>query len=196
MSEGERTFWKGYADKTRELPPRSLLVRALPFVHARGQALDLGAGGFRDTRYLLDQGFAHVTALDKEPNAEEIAKSLPADRFTYAIASFEDFDFPTGAFDLVSAQDSLPYIQPEAFDATFAGIIKALKQGGIFTGNFFGVRDEWVGMEGMSFQTEAQARALLAPLMLHEFSEEEKDALTTLGNPKHWHRFNFIAEKV
>ena len=63
--------WRDYYRNTRARPPRPLTLKALPHVPSRNQALDLGAGALNDSRYLLAEGFAHVTALDQTPVAAE-----------------------------------------------------------------------------------------------------------------------------
>ena len=64
--------WKAYYDKTKEKPPRTLLIEAMNSVVNKDEALDLGSGAMNDVRYLVSVGFKHVTAVDKEPVANEI----------------------------------------------------------------------------------------------------------------------------
>ena len=106
-------LWKEYFEQTKNDPPRPLLIKALSFVKERNNVLDLGAGALNDSIYLLGEGFKHVTAVDKEPMALEIAKNLPSDKFEYVIKSFETFEFPKEKFDLINAQCSLPFISPK-----------------------------------------------------------------------------------
>jgi tellurite methyltransferase len=188
--------WDDYAEKAKGRPPRELLRRALAFVPARGTAIDLGAGALNDTRFLLDEGFASVTALDSAPIAADIAASLPPDRFRYVISSFEDFDFPVAAYDLVNAQYALPFIHPDHFEAVFARIVASLKPGGILTGQFFGNFDEWAGTPGMTFHSLARARTTLGDLRPLEFEEyDEPDGQTLGGKSKHWHYYDIIARR-
>lgn len=188
--------WYDYAERAQKSPPRPLLVEAVGFVTNRDAALDIGAGALNDSRFLLDAGFAAVTALDAEPVAQATADSLPADRFRYVISSFESFDFPVAALDLLNAQYALPFIRGDAFERVFAAIIASLKPGGIVTGQFFGDRDDWVGTPNMTFHSEAEARSLLAPLAVLSFREEDDPNSQTLsGKPKHWHLFHFIARR-
>lgn len=148
-----------------------------------------------DSIYLLSENFRQVTAIDKEPVAEEIAKTLPRDRFSYVISSLEDFEFKLDPVDLVNAQYSLPFIQPDQFLNAWERIGDTLKTSGIFTGQFFGDRDEWKGSRNMTFHTEREARQLLAGYDLLHFEEEESDKPTAAGIMKHWHVFHFIARK-
>lgn len=188
--------WYKYAERARDRPPRPLLLEAAQFTTRRDTAIDIGAGALNDTRFLLDAGFAHVTALDAEPIAQDIADTLPPDRFRYVIATFEDFAFLPATYDLLNAQYALPFIRPDSFDHVFDAILASLRPGGILTGQFFGDRDDWVGTPNMTFHSREGAEALLAPLTVLAFREEDDPASQTLnGVPKHWHLFHFIARK-
>jgi tellurite methyltransferase len=188
--------WNAYAALTKGKPPRQILTKAVPLVKAKEEALDLGAGALNDAQYLLSEGFAHVTALDKEPVAQAIADTLPPERFSYVISGVEDFNFPKEKFDLVNAQFSLPFVQPEHFNAVWDSIGCSLKPGGIFTGQLFGDRDEWVTNSDMTFQTKEQAEMLLSKFDIVTLQEEEKDKATAAGVMKHWHIFHFIIQKL
>ncbi len=186
--------WKEYFEKTKNKGPRPLLVKAVEFVKEKDKALDLGSGAFNDVNYLLTVGFNHVVAVDKVSVADEILKNLLPAKVSYIISRFEDYDFVENNFDLINAQYSLPFIEKESFNKVFDKIIKSLKLGGVFTGQFFGDRDEWnKGDEKMTFQTKEEAQALLQGLKVIEFTEEEKDGNTAVGMSKHWHVFHFLA---
>ena len=140
--------------------------------------------------------FAHVTALDGEPIAQQIADTLPAHRFTYAISRFEDFAFPPAEYDLLNAQYALPFIRPDQFDRVLAALLASLKPGALFTGQLFGNRDDWAGTPTLTFHTRAAAEALRAPLTLLSFREEDDPNGQTLnGKAKHWHLFHFLARR-
>lgn len=188
--------WYDYADRYKDRPPRPLLQRAMQHVTNLTAAIDVGSGGLNDTRFLLDCDFATVVALDGEPIAQQVADTLPADSFRYVISPFEVYDFPVAAYDLVSAQYALPFVKPEHYARVYEGVLAALAPGGIFTGQFFGDRDDWVGTPNMTFHNEADARRLLAPLTILEFTEEDDPGSVTLsGQSKHWHLFHFIARR-
>jgi tellurite methyltransferase len=187
--------WKDYFAKTKDRGPRPLLLRAVPHVTRRDEALDLGAGALNDTRHLLQEGFKHVTAVDRGVVA--IPRTLPRSRFTYTRASFEDYRFPENTFDIVTAQFSLPFIRPAHFKAIFAKMKGSLVVGGIFTGQLFGERDEWNNSSrNMTFLAKRTIDGLLADMEVIELAEEEKD-FPTVGSkqPKHWHLFHIIAKR-
>ncbi len=194
-------LWKRYSERTKERPPRELLVEALKYVEERGAALDLGPGALNESKFLLEQGFASVTAVNKDslesdPVVRERATSFPQDRFTYRVSNFEDFDFEPDTYDLVNAQYSLPFNRPETFDSTFTKIIGSLKKDGIITGQFFGMSDEWNDGSGtMTFLTREHAQDLLKECEIIIFNEVKGRDRLAGGGEKYWHIFDFIARK-
>ena len=180
---------------TRDRPPTELLVRARALLGRMGDALDLGCGAGRDTRFLLTQGF-EVTAVDENEDAIRYLQELPQAHLRVVQTTFEAFPFAPVAYDLINAQRALPFNRPETFDAVFAKIKGALRPGGIFTGQFFGVNDGWnVPERMMTFVTREQSEALLRDLRLIEFTEVEDDGPTAVGTLKHWHVFDIIAQR-
>lgn len=190
--------WKDYFEKTKNNPPRELLIRALPYVLKKENALDLGAGALNETRHLLSIGFEHVTAIDKLPIAEETAQTLPKEHFSYVISKAEAYAFPLEKFDLVNAQYSLPFISPAYFSPVMQKIKKTLRPSGVFTGQLYGNRDEWNTpgvMSGMIFHTKEEAKNILGSFETLLFEEEDINRPTADGIMKHWHTFNFIVKK-
>jgi hypothetical protein len=117
----------------------------------------------------------------------------PGARLETRVARFEDADWPET--DLVNASFTLPLCPPEAFARVWARIVASLRPGGRFAGHLYGDRDSWVGRPGMTFFTRAEAEALLAPLEVELFREEETDGVTPRGSAKHWHIFHVVARK-
>lgn len=70
-----------------------------------------------------------------------------------------------------------------------------MKDGGIFVGQFFGVKDSWIDTTGICVYTEKEVKGFLSNLDIVYFQEEEKDGQTALDGEKHWHIFHFIAKK-
>lgn len=186
-------IWSDFYEKTRNDPPWPRLVRAVSLLGRVGEALDLGFGAGRDTRYLLACGF-HVTAVDREAASLAALENLPTDQLRLVQSSFEDFVFES--YDLVNAHYALPYINKEQFPAVFDRLKASLRPGGIFVGQFFGVNDTWNTPENfMTFLTREQAQNQLAGMEIAEFEEEDEDGETALGEQKHWHIYHIVAHR-
>ena len=189
-----KTDWSEFYKITKNQPPSNLLVKALEYVVRKGKAIDIGGGALKDARYLLEQGF-DVTVVDKEELMAKAAEVIHSKTLHAVVSSFVDFDFPKNTYDLASAMFSLPFNPSESFDQVFEHIKKSLVAGGIFCGQFFGVRDEWSTNPDMTFHTKEQVEKLLSDMKIIELNEKEWDGKTATGTPKHWHVFHVIARK-
>ena len=197
--------WASYYAATEGRPPRDTLLYALDRFEREGRAgaaslaVDLGCGNGRDTVELLRRGW-RVLAIDAEPAAIEMLEGrlrgggpvLPPTLST-RVARFEDADWPPA--DLVNASFSLPLCPPDAFAAVWARIVASLTKGGRFAGQFFGDRDGLAGSPGVTLVTRDEAEALLRPLSVELFREEEEDSVTPRGRSKHWHIFHVVARR-
>lgn len=189
-----RSDWQKYYLLTKDRLPSTLLVKALSHVGKKEAVLDLGGGALKDSKFLIRKGFKEVIAVDKGNIPEELREGLPADVFSFVQHSFDEFQFPENKFDLVSAQFSLPFCPPEAFNAVWNRIKRTLKLGGIFTGQFFGIKDEWNKLESsMTFHTREKVQELLSEFEILEFQEEIKNRKLADGRQKRWHVFQIIA---
>jgi hypothetical protein len=191
-----KNTWKEYFERTKDIKPRPLLVKAVDFVNGKDEVLDLGSGALNDVKFLVSKGFKHITAVDSKPLAQDIIQNFPPEIVSYVISTFEDFDFVENKYDLINAQYSLPFNPEATFERVFNSITSSLKTGGILTGQFFGERDQWnVSGHKMNFQTHEQVEKLLSGLEIIYFTEEEADRPTAKGDIKHWHIFHFIVKK-
>ncbi len=193
--------WREYYARTGQRPPRETLVFALGRfadepVDAPRLAVDLGCGSGRDTAILLAEGWS-VLAVDAEPSAIEALRArddIAADvALETRIARFEDVELPRA--DLINSSFALPLCAPEAFPRVWAGIVAALKPGGRFSGQFYGPKDDWHGDPTITHVTRDEALAILAPLEVEHFREEEDDTVTPRGKAKHWHIFHIVARR-
>lgn len=192
---GKESVWKTYHERTKEKPPSQTLVEAVKLVIERDSALDLGASSLRDTKFLLQQGFRTVTAVDIEPATKEAADELKDERLQVVISPFQEFDFPENTFDLVNAQFSLPFASPEAFADVFGKMKNSLKQKGVFVGQLFGKNGSWRDNSKMTFNNLDDVRKLLSGMEIIELREEERDGIPVVGGLKHWHIFYITARK-
>ncbi len=183
MTDGN---WKEYYKKVNT-KPRALLVEALQYQQTSGKALDLGCGAGGDTFYLREKGY-EVTSID---SSEKVLEYIP----TAVISTFEKFNYAREKYDLVNAQFALPFCSPDSVDDVFRSIKESLQPDGLFVGQFFGPNDSWFGKTTMNFRTKEEFSLILEGLKVLKFNEEEKDDLTALGDPHHWHLFHIIAKK-
>jgi len=115
---------------------------------------------------------------------------------TKAIEIFPNQEISTSdPGDLIHASYSIPFCHPDHFPALWEKISNALKPGGRFAGQFFGVHDTWADNKDMTFHTEEQVRAMLKNLETEFFHEQDEDGQAASG-PKHWHVFTVIARKL
>ena len=87
------------------------------------------------------------------------------------------------------------FIQKENIIQVLNDIKESLKDEGIFTGQFFGIKDSWSGREGVSTYAEKEIREFLSGLDIIYFQESEKNGQTANDGEKYWHIFNFIARR-
>ena len=202
MTESDSSTWQEYYGKTGTRPPRETLLFALARFEAEPPAagprfaLDLGCGTGRDTIELLRRLW-RVLAIDAEDKAIEGLRArpdLPQDaRLETLVARFEDATLPDGEADLVTSGFALPLVPPAAFPDLWDGIIAALRPGGRIACQLYGNRDSWVGDPTVTFFSRGGIDALLNPLDVEHFREEEDDSTTPRGESKHWHIFHIVA---
>jgi trans-aconitate methyltransferase len=160
------------------------------------RAVDLGCGDGMETLALLQRGW-HVLAIDQQSEAISLVeRGVPPElqqRLQTQVTAFEELRLP--AVDLIYAGFSLPFCEPWRFQTLWATIVAALRPGGLFAGQLFGVRDSWATNADMTFHTQADVQALLEPFEIVVLREEEEDGQAVSG-PKHWHVFHLIARKL
>jgi len=202
MSEESTESWKFYYEKTGTRPPRDTLLFALDRFETelgaagRRFAIDLGCGNGRDTIELLRRSW-HVLAVDAEAAAIGGLTSrddLPPDCLLETqIGRFEDIPLPEA--DMVNSSFSLPLVDPPNFPHLWNNILDCLRSGGRIACQLYGGRDSWVGRPGITFFTKSGIEALLEPLDVEFFREEEDDSVTPRGHQKHWHIFHIVAKR-
>ena len=187
--------WDNFFEVTKKSPPRKYLVEAMKLVKNRDSALDLGAGTLRDTKFLLENNFKKVVAVDIEPVVSDFAKELNISNLEVDICSFEEFNFVPQSYDLINAQYALPFAKLEFFDEMFRRLVTSLKKDGIFVGTFFGIHDSWNGKGGKAkvFLSRKQIENLFSGFEVISLLEEEEDGAVVGSEIKHWHKFHVTA---
>ena len=136
-----------------------------------------------------------MIAIDGEPEAIDSLVALAggeSPQLETRVARFEDETWP--ACDLVNASYALPLAHPEAFDALWTRIVDSLRPGGRFSGQLFGVNDDWA-RSGVVVKSRAEVEAMLAPFEIERLQEFDGEDTTAIGSRKHWHVFHVVARK-
>ena len=196
----EDNGWEEYYRAIKGRPPRQLLLDALAYFASdsppsKRKAIDLGCGDGTETALLLERGW-DVLAIDGEPTSvEHLLAKVPKEEQEHLqtqVAKFKEVSLSSA--DLIHASFSLPFCAPEHFDVFWEKIVNAIRPGGRFAGQFFGIRDSWANEPDMTFHTEEQVRSLFEKFEIESFHEMDEDG-NSAGGPKHWHVFTVIARK-
>lgn len=200
---------KRYLDRNRTLPVRDTLVRALACVDRPGVASDLGCGPGKEVAELLRRGWS-VEAVDAYADMVDAVRTSGesavggracAERLRCTHLPLARWDAPAGSLDLVHAGFSLPFVSEADFPALWSRIVRSIRAGGIFAGQFFGPNDSVVRQSpagSMNVHVRAGVDAMLAPFDVLSIAEEERDGVIGVPPneiPKHWHVFHVIARR-
>lgn len=185
-----------YIQKTKERPASTLLKEALEFIEKSegATALDLGAGGLKDARELLEKGFK-VTAIDKESTTRELGDKLENQNLTVLIEDLEGLTIPQNTFDLILSNNVLSFLPRAGLDLLLTKIISGLKTGGILAVSFFGPKNE---LRAQTTMSKEEAEIVLSGLEILKLYSIENDAplVNQPGIIRHMHVVRVIARKT
>ncbi len=190
--------WPRFYNETKGRQDRKLLVEALKFVIGRDAALDIGAGSLQESVYLIGQGFQKIVAVDSSDEFLDMASKIKDEKLEVHNLPIQDYKFIDNAFDLVTAQYTLPFVGRDKFSKVWESIHMSLKVGGVFTGQFFGDRDKWNSLGSrMVFHSRKEVEDLCNKYgyEILSFQEKEYDGAAISDTIKHWHIFNLILRK-
>ena len=153
----------------------------------------------RDTAYLMGRGFKMIDIVDSEPYIAEVAQEVrgrEADIRVY-VMPYQEFPFSNQAYDLVNAQNAIPFAGDEHIDGLMESIKCSIKPGGIFCGTFFGPKDDWAGDPEISIKSLEWVKKFFNPQewLVHKIAEEISNRPTANGNDKQWHIMHVIAAR-
>ncbi|WP_434362536.1 class I SAM-dependent methyltransferase [Parasalinivibrio latis] len=160
-------------------------------------AIDCGCGIGADIYYLANLGYK-VHGFDSHPEAVRTCREKFLENSAVSIvqSSFEDYTYPqTG---LIVANSSLYFSEPSVFDDTWRKISGALTPGGIFSGHFLGLDDDWNQHSDHTINafSESDVQDLFSNFRVHHFHEKHEMGKTRVGKTKFWHIYSVVAEKV
>lgn len=185
-----------YYENTKNAPPNKNVREFMKLRHEEGNAIELGCGAGRDTKFLLENKW-NVLAIDKEDVSDIIKEKLNIEelkRFKFKKQEFESLQLESN--NLIVANYSLSFCKEEKFVEMWDKIKNSILPNGYFVGNFFGTKDEWAKTkEHMTFLSKENCLNLFNEFDIISFKEIEKQGLTGLGEMKRWHIFDVIAKK-
>lgn len=188
--------WTAYYDRNTTSPPEPTLLTALDAFARPGFAVDLGCGQGRDTRELLRRGW-HVLAIDADADGISRLRSTHAAdlgvRLDARHGRFEEQTWPQA--DLVNASLTLGWCTHGEFTALWRRIDESLPPGGRFAGQFHGTEDRGGGFPTTTRLSRDDIATLFQSWKIESWTEEEVDAMTPFGIPKHRHLHHIVAMK-
>jgi len=164
------------------------LIDALSHLPTNGtRALDVGAGPLNDTRFLLRAGLS-VDAVDHDPLVARLAKEVRDRRFNFVQADIRDFKIARGAYALIVAIHTLPFLRCDAVFRLVPRLVDGLENDGVLCCTMFGPEDGWAACRPhMTFLSRPEVEALFRPLEPLSFVETRFDGVTANNRAKRWH---------
>ncbi len=202
MDRNSNSFWKKYYELAKDaLPAKLLRVVVEKYLPDKGKALDVGAGHLIESMFLLEKGF-QVTAIDSSEASRELANKIINPDFNFIQDTIQQTEISENTFSLAVATHILSHIPPTDFEAVLFKILKSLKPGGIFCGNFFGERDGWnIPESTKTFLTIKKVKDYFSDLEIRFVGEREFEdtfgwaQINNLQDMKHWHIISIVAIK-
>ncbi len=169
-----------YYNNTENAQPNKTIIYFINKINSiPGNAIELGCGAGRDTKYLIKKGW-NVLAIDKNDVEERISKRLSQEelkRFRFSQQSFEDVVLEK--CELIVSNFSLSFCDKDKFNELWDKIQNSIISNGYFVGNFFGVNDEWNNAgTRRTFFTKKQVEELFDNFEIIFFEEFDKDGTT------------------
>jgi SAM-dependent methyltransferase len=196
FTKKESESWRNYYEVTKSSPPRDTLVRAIKYLKKYNTtknklAYDIGSGAGYDACYIAKQKIKTI-ATDANPLLLDIYKEhknkYPYLKFVHS--RLEDFEF--NKCHLINASFVLPFLSIRNLNKVMHRIENALVKNGIFSGQFFGVEDDWNHLSLVSNKKIDNYFKNFEIIYFDEFIGERKGAS---GIVKHAHIINLVVKK-
>ncbi len=161
-------------------------------VITEGEMLDLGCGNGQDDLVAAEAGF-RVTAVDKN-----IPTEIPINpNITFVNSTIQEFNIEQDKFDVIYADNSLPFITKEEAISVIEDAALKIKKDGILYFSLFGLNDAWAKDTKMNFwsRNEVEDFVLKLGLTIYKKVEEEGYSPTMKGDIKYWHIFALTLKK-
>lgn len=192
--------WGTYIANTKGKSAAPSVTDAIAYVTERERALDFGCGAMSDIAVIAAAGFRHIDAVDSCKEIEMIAaeKQSHGVPVTFHQTSFNRFIFNENSYDLVNAQNALPFVGSEYIEEVMQGIKRSIRKSGVFVGTFFGPDDEWASKPDIVTHQLESIEGFFNPKewQIHRLEEEKASRPTASGKDKNWHVFHVIASRI
>ncbi|KOO14356.1 SAM-dependent methyltransferase [Vibrio xuii] len=190
-------IWRKYYEKALSRPPLKRTEFAAKLNESTLKiATDCGCGTGSDIRYLEQLGY-QVHGFDINSDSVAICQNRFRANSLVEISesSFESFDYPKAG--VVLANSSLFFAEPDQFESTWSNIKSSIQVGGVFVGDFMGLKDSWASNYRGSTTplSKLEVEALFSGFEVVRFFERDETAKTSLGKMKHWHTYSVVAIK-
>src|SRR5574344_194905 len=133
-----------YYKNTQDSKPNKNVINFVNLEIKPKNAIELGCGAGRDTKYLIQNGWK-VLAIDRENVLTILTQKLnnqEQKNFRFKKQKFENLELELT--NLIVANFSLPFCNKNSFNKMWKTVQISILPNGYFVGNFFGVNDEWV----------------------------------------------------
>ncbi len=200
--KNRKNDWTSFYKNKSNQVPRDTLLKVLELFESEKKqgtdlfAIDIGCGHGADTLELLKRNWK-VLAIDNNPEGLKLLEEsvLPDWKMNLQTRkqAFESMQFEK--CNLINASYSIPFCKPEYFMKLWNEIVKSIRTGGRFSGNFFGVNDSWSDNKSMTFLKKEVVKNLFVKFEIELFQERDEDGATASGEAKHWHVFSVIARR-
>ena len=198
-----------YLHRALTLPIRDTLLSALGNFSTAGVASDLGCGPGKEVAELLRRGwrveavdaYAHMLEATLTAAIEAVGEQETSARLCCVHVLIANWSAPTQSLDLVHAGFSLPFVAAADFAKVWGTMCAALKPGGIFAGQLFGLKDSFLAESpagSMNAHTRDEVLQLLGGFHVISITEEERDGVVGIPpneHAKHWHVFHIVARR-
>ncbi len=165
-------------------------------------AIDLGCGAGNEVLGMLAANMP-TTAVDAYEESLAMTRAAAervglAHLLSTTRSLLEDVPLKAGAFALVHARFSIPFVPAVRFETLWSGIQRAIQPGGILCCQLFGPNDGFIAERpsgSMNYHDAGAVRGLLSELDILHLEEVDRDGVTATGRAKHWHVHHIIAQR-
>lgn len=165
-----------------------------------GVALDLGCGSGVLARFIADQGFSQVDAVDKDNfKIAMLASELSiSHKINSILSKIEDFKIEPGKYNLILASYSLQFMTKENQKKVLLDMVNGLAPGGVAVFNIIGENDAWKE-KWPTWKKKELDLALNFPVKefieIRNFNEMAGMGDTIAVGLKCWHTFEVVLVK-